>query len=265
MWEILTKLAKGEISIQEAERLVKLNAIEEVGELAKIDINRHVRKGIPEIVLAEGKSTEEVKEIAIRILKRIGRVILTRLNNEQMKLLQKNFSNNVKFKLNKKARIAVIKTKDFKVRNLGGEVGILTAGTADIPVAEEARIIAEEMGCMVYIAYDVGVAGLHRLISPLKEFVQRDIDVLIVVAGREGALPSVVASLVDIPVIGVPTSIGYGLGEKGLSALMAMLQACSLGLAVVNIDSGVAAGAVAALIANRIARKTLVRDTERQI
>lgn len=158
-------------------------------------------------------------------------------------------------KLNKKARILVIKKRGLEIKG-GGKIGILTAGTADIPVAEEARVVAEEMGCEVTVAYDVGVAGLHRLISPLKDFIQKDIDVLIVVAGREGALPSVVASLVDIPVIGVPTSIGYGFGEKGLSALMAMLQACSLGLAVVNIDGGVAAGALAALIANKVASKT---------
>ncbi|KYH39684.1 MAG: hypothetical protein AYL32_015300, partial [Candidatus Bathyarchaeota archaeon B26-2] len=112
----------------------------------------------------------------------------------------------------------------------------------------------EEMGCEVTTAYDVGVAGIHRLIQPLKEMIAKDVDVLIVVAGREGALPTVVAGMVDVPVIAVPASIGYGLGEKGVSALMAMLQSCSLGMAVVNIDGGVAAGATAALIANRTAR-----------
>jgi hypothetical protein len=148
----------------------------------------------------------------------------------------------------------VIKKKDFMFESYGGKVGILAAGTSDIPVAEEARVVAEEMGCTVFAAYDVGVAALHRLFLPLKEIIQNDADSLIVVAGREGALPSVIAGLVDVPVIGVPTSIGYGLGEKGVSALMAMLQACSLGLAVVNIDGGVAAGAIAALIANRVAK-----------
>ena len=110
------------------------------------------------------------------------------------------------------------------------------------------------MGCEVITAYDVGVAGIHRLIPPLKEMIAGDVDVLIVVAGREGALPTVVAGMVDLPVIAVPTSVGYGLGEKGISALIAMLQSCSLGLAVVNIDGGVAAGAIAAMIANRIAK-----------
>jgi hypothetical protein len=176
------------------------------------------------------------------------------MNEGQLKFIQKNISNNFITTVNKKARIMVIKKKDLIFESYDGKVGILTAGTSDIPIAEEARVVAEEMGCTVFTAYDVGVAALHRLLQPLKELIQNDVDSLIVVAGREGALPSVVAGLVDIPVIGVPTSIGYGLGEKGISALMAMLQACSLGLAVVNIDGGVAAGAIAALIANRVAK-----------
>ncbi len=110
------------------------------------------------------------------------------------------------------------------------------------------------MGCEVLTAYDVGIAGIHRMLTSLKEVILKDVDVLIVVAGREGALPSIIAGLVDVPVIGVPTSIGYGLGQGGISALTAMLQSCSLGLAVVNIDGGVAAGSIATLIANRIAK-----------
>jgi len=130
-------------------------------------------------------------------------------------------------------------------------VGLLTAGTADIPVAEEAALVIEHMGCRVERAYDVGVAGLHRLTEPLARLVEAEVDVLVVVAGMEGALPSVVAGLVDVPVIGVPTSTGYGLGGDGTAALYAMLQSCSPGLVVVNIDNGVGAGAAAALIARR--------------
>ena len=156
--------------------------------------------------------------------------------------------------INDKAKMVIIKNKTFAVKPSGGRIGILTAGTSDIPVAEEAKIVAQEMGCTVYSSYDVGVAGLHRLIEPLKQVISNDVDVVIVVAGREGALASVVSGLVDVPVIAVPTSNSYGFGEKGVSALMAMLQSCSLGLAVVNIDSGVAAGAVATLIANRAAK-----------
>jgi hypothetical protein len=150
--------------------------------------------------------------------------------------------------------MVVIKNKDFVVKNTGGKIGILTAGTSDIPVAEEAKVIAEEMGCNVYTSYDLGVAGIHRLLQPLKDLIMKDVDVIIVVAGREGALSSVVAGMVNVPVIAVPTSNSYGFGEKGVSTLMAMLQSCSLGLAVVNIDAGVAAGAMATLIANRVAK-----------
>ena len=150
--------------------------------------------------------------------------------------------------------MAVLKKQDYVTVANGGRVGILTAGTSDIPVAEEAKIIAEEMGCKVTAAYDLGVAGIHRLLEPIKQIIEDDVDVVVVVAGREGALASVVAGLVDVPVIAVPTSNSYGFGEKGLSTLMAMLQSCSLGLAVVNIDGGVAAGAVATLVANRAAK-----------
>ena len=131
-------------------------------------------------------------------------------------------------------------------------MGVLTAGTSDIPVAEEAETIAKEMGCETRAYYDVGVAGLHRLFDPLTDLLKWDADVVLVVAGREGALPTVVAGIVDVPVVGVPTSKSYGFGEKGLAALAAMLQSCSLGMSVVNIDGGVGAGAVAAMIANRM-------------
>jgi NCAIR mutase (PurE)-related protein len=133
----------------------------------------------------------------------------------------------------------------------GGQVGILSAGTSDIPVAEEAAALCCEMGCAVQRAYDVGVAGLHRLFEPLQAMLAAPVDAIIVAAGMDGALPSVVAGLVDVPVIGLPTSVGYGLGGGGLGALTSMLQTCSPGLAVVNIDNGIGAGAMAGLIAAR--------------
>ena len=129
----------------------------------------------------------------------------------------------------------------------------MSAGTSDIPVAAEASLIAMEMGAQVLEAWDVGVAGLHRLVEPLERFTTAGIDVLVVAAGMDGALPSVVAGLVDVPVIGLPTSIGYGLGGGGVGALTAMLQSCAPGLVVVNIDNGIGAGSTAALIANRAA------------
>jgi len=254
MREVLERLKGSQISIDDAEKLLKILAIEEIGNLARIDIGREFRKGIPEVILAEGKRPKDLAEIALRMLNERGRAIISRAGEEQIDTIKRVAPNDVFLQVDNKVGMVVIKRKGFEVKGTGGKVGILTAGTSDIPVAEEARVIAEEMGCEVITAYDVGVAGIHRLFPPLREMIGKDVDAVIVVAGREGALPSVVAGLVDAPVIAVPTSIGYGLGEKGVSALMAMLQACSLGLAVVNIDGGVAAGAIAALIANRVAK-----------
>jgi len=252
--EVLERLVKGQISIGEAEKLLKIFAIEEIGNLARIDAGREFRRGIPEVILAEGKGTEDVAEIALRMLNEKGRAIISRATKEQVHAIKDVVPGEALLQVDDKVGLIVVKRKGFEVKKTGGKVGILTAGTSDIPVAEEARVIAEEMGCEVITAYDVGVAGIHRLFPPLKEMIEEDVDVIVVVAGREGALPSVVAGLVDTPMVAVPTSIGYGLGEKGVSALMAMLQACSLGLAVVNIDGGVAAGAISALIANRVAK-----------
>ena len=252
--EVLERLVKGQISLDEAEKLLKIFAIEEIGNLAKIDVTREFRKGIPEIIYAEGKRPEDVADIALRMLKEKGRAIISRAEKEHIDIIRRTTPRDAFLQFDNRVGMVVIKKKGFEVKRTGGTVGILTAGTSDIPIGEEAKVVAEEMGCEVITAYDVGVAGIHRLFFPLKEMIGRDMDVVIVIAGREGALPSVVAGLVDVPVIAVPTSVGYGLGEKGVSALMAMLQACSLGLAVVNIDGGVAAGATAALIANRAAK-----------
>ena len=252
--EVLDKVAKNEISPSEAEKMLQLLAIDEVGCLAKLDGNRELRKGIPEIILAEGKTTRDIVEISTRLLAKRDRVIVSRCSNEQINAIREAFANDATVEVNDKARMVVVKKRGFAVTQSGGKIGILTAGTSDIPVAEEAKLIAQEMGCTIFSTYDVGVAGLHRLLEPLKEVLSNDVDVIVVVAGREGALASVVSGLVDVPVIAVPTSNSYGFGEKGVSALMAMLQSCSLGLAVVNIDAGVAAGAMATLIANRAAK-----------
>ena len=249
--EILEKTAKGELTVEEAEKLLRMLAIAEVEGMAKIDSNREHRKGIPEIVLAENKTTKDVVEIALRVLRESGRVIVSRCSQEQIQVLSKSLPDDAACQVNDKARMVVIKKKNFAVKATGGKIGLLTAGTSDIPVAEEAKVIAQEMGCQVYTSYDLGVAGIHRVLQPLKDLLVKDVDVIVVVAGREGALSSVVAGMVNVPVIAVPTSNSYGFGEKGVATLMAMLQSCSLGLAVVNIDAGVAAGAVATLIANR--------------
>jgi pyridinium-3,5-biscarboxylic acid mononucleotide synthase len=252
--EVLNKVAKNEISASEAEKMLQLLTIDEVGCLAKLDGKRELRKGIPEVVLAEGKTPSNVAEISTRMLAKCGRVIVSRCSKEHVEAIQKAFPSDAQLEVNESARMVVLKRKGFAVTSTGGKIAILTAGTSDIPVAEEAKLIAQEMGCKVFSNYDVGVAGLHRLLEPLKEVLSNDVDVIVVVAGREGALASVVSGLVDVPVIAVPTSNSYGFGAKGVSALMAMLQSCSLGLAVVNIDAGVAAGAMATLMANRTAK-----------
>jgi NCAIR mutase (PurE)-related protein len=140
-----------------------------------------------------------------------------------------------------------------KKRSSGGKIGIISAGTSDMAVAEEARLMAEAMGCSAIVRYDVGIAGIHRLFPALKEMIAAGVDAIVVVAGMEGALASVVSAMVNVPVVGVPTSVGYGFGSAGLAALSCMLQSCAIGLAVFNIDNGIGAGAFAALIANRMA------------
>ena len=252
--EILDKFSRNEISVTEAEKLLRLLSIAEIEGMAKIDPNRACRKGIPEIILAEGKTTSDLVAISLRMLAENGRVIISRCNEHQTQALSKTVPDGAVLTVKEKARMIIIRKKGCTPQSTGGKIGLLTAGTSDIPIAEEAKTIAEEMGCEVFAAYDVGVAGIHRILQPLKDLISRDVDVVVVVAGREGALPSVVAGMVDVPVIAVPTSNSYGFGEKGVGTLMAMLQSCSLGLAVVNIDSGVGAGAMATLIANRAAK-----------
>ncbi|PVX24809.1 MAG: hypothetical protein CW691_06460 [Candidatus Bathyarchaeum sp.] len=252
--EVLEKVAKNEVSVAEAEKLLRILAIDEVENIANIDSHRELRKGIPEVILAEGKATDDLVKIVQKMLTANRRAIISRYNKQQLSAITKAVPSTVLVQIFDKARIVIATKKDFEVSHTGGKVGVITAGTSDIPVAEEAKIMCEQMGCKVVAAYDVGVAGIHRLLKPLKTMMLEDVDVLVVIAGREGALASVVAGMVDVPVIAVPTSNSYGFGEKGVSTLMAMLQSCSLGLAVVNIDSGLAAGAVATLIANRVAK-----------
>jgi NCAIR mutase (PurE)-related protein len=252
--EILEKTACSKLTVEEAEKLVRLQAIAELEGIAKIDCNREYRKGVPEIILAENKTVQDTVEIAIKMFQTSGRVIISRCTPQHIDALQAAVPTDAVCQVNQKAKMVNIKNKNYTITHSGGKIGLLTAGTSDISVAEEAKTIAEEMGCTVYTGYDLGVAGIHRLLEPLKELIIKDVDVLVIVAGREGALPSVIAGMVNVPVIAVPTSNSYGFGEKGISTLMAMLQSCSLGIAVVNIDSGVAAGAIATLIANRAAK-----------
>ncbi len=251
--EILNKLLEKKCSVEEAEKFLKANIIEEVGDLAKLDIFRKIRTGVVEVIYAENKTPQLVSEIANSFLKTNRFIVISRFNEEQSQFLKKKYENsdNYVLKTNELAKIMTIKENDFEFEKKRGVVGIITAGSSDIPVAEEAKVIAESMGCSVITSYDLGIAGIHRIFTPLSEMIKKGVHVIIVCAGMEGTLPGVVAALVDVPVIGVPISSGYGLGEKGIGALTTMLQSCSPGLVVVNIDNGFGAGASAALIANR--------------
>ena len=216
------------------------------------DTGREQRKGAPEIIFGETKETAQIIAMAQGLLAGTGRAIISRIPPtafDQVKAAFQEYTVSIR----EAAHAMVIYRPEYVKKSTGGHVGVISAGTSDIPVAEEAVVTAEEMGCRVSCIYDVGVAGLHRLIGPLRELLASDVDVIIVAAGMDGALPSVVAGLVPVPVIGLPTSIGYGMGGKGVAALLSMLQTCAPGLSVVNIDNGVGAGITAALIANRVA------------
>ena len=253
--EILKKCQEKEITIEEAEKLLRADMIERVGDLAQLDIFRKARTGVPEVVYAQNKDPQMVIEIINSFIKKNEYAIISRYTQEQLVLITKNFeSKDYNIEVNELGKIIIIKEKSFNFGEKKGRVGIITAGSSDIPVAEEAKVIVKVMGCMVFTSYDVGIAGFHRIFTPLSEMIKNDVDVIIVCAGMEGTLPGVVAALVDVPVIGVPVSSGYGLGEKGMGALTTMLQSCSPGLVVVNIDNGFGAGASAALVANKIAK-----------
>ena len=245
--EILSRYKKGDITLEEASREIEGHRLEHVGDFACIDLGRKVRCGMPEVVLAEGKDPSHLSEIAVRHAEVSGRCVITRVSSEQVAYIQSLAkSRNLTAEYRKNGRVMVL-SNGVHVRSTGGIVAIMTAGTSDIRVAEEAKIIAEEMGCKVHTAYDVGAAGIHRLFPALKPLM--DAHVFIVCAGREGTLPSIVAGLVDKPVIGVPVSVGYGYMGLGRAALASMLQSCSV-ISVVNIDAGFTAGAFAARIAN---------------
>jgi NCAIR mutase (PurE)-related protein len=224
----------------------------------QVDHEREQRKGVPEVVLAEGKRPDDLSAAIRALIERSDRVLVSRLDASAAEQLVKGLSA-YQVEHVEAARMAVVRKTGIAPRSTGGRVGLLTAGTSDVGVAHEAAVVAHEMGCEVIAAFDVGVAGLHRLVEPLERFRERDVDVVIVAAGMDGALPSVVAGLLPVPVIGLPVSTGYGVGGKGEAALLSMLQTCAPGLTVVNIDNGVGAGASAALIANRMARLRLER------
>ncbi len=249
--QILKSLELGKISTSKAKKLLSLYSIKKIEDFAKFDVGRKIRRGVPEVIFAQNKHLADLKKIILAALSRSDCVMVSRISKDHYKqIVSFSKKNKIKIKVGKNTT-SILFFK--KLASSGGKVGVVTAGTSDVGVAEEARLMCEAMGCKCITSYDVGIAGLHRIFPIIKKLITEEVDVIIVVAGMEGALASVVSSLVDIPVIGVPSSVGYGYGAKGVAALASMLQSCTLGLSVVNIDNGIGAGAFAANIANRIA------------
>jgi pyridinium-3,5-biscarboxylic acid mononucleotide synthase len=251
---ILREFEKGRLSIDEVEKKISVHSIEfAAGNIAQLDTAREIRKGIPEVVFGEYKSQSEIIKIVNAIIRRNDSVVVSRIQKADLpKLVSLLRKKDLKVEVGQFSTTILISRKSFTITKRMPKIGIICAGTSDIGVAEECRLIAKSMDCDSIISYDVGIAGLHRLFPALRQMVEQDVEAIIVIAGMEGALASVVSSMVNLPVIGVPTSVGYGFGSAGIAALASMLQSCTFGLVVVNIDNGIGAGAFAALIAKRM-------------
>ncbi len=239
---LLTEVQSGRLPVADAARRL---ASGDIG-FAHVDLERGSRCGFPEVIYCEGKSGEWVEGVVRRLSEAGQNCLATRVSADQAAHLARVFPAAEQDRL---ARTFWLPTKLPPVL---GEVAVITAGTSDLPVAQEAVVTAKAIGCNVTLIADVGVAGIHRLLRQQERF--RDADAIVVVAGMDGALPSVVGGLVDRPVIAVPTSVGYGVAFGGVSALLTMLNACPANVVVVNIDAGFKAGYVAALIARRVAQ-----------
>ncbi|WP_066505726.1 nickel pincer cofactor biosynthesis protein LarB [Abyssisolibacter fermentans] len=241
--QLLKHVKEGNVNVDEALNVLKDLPFEDIG-YAKIDHHRQIRNGYPEVIYCEGKTPEQVRGIVERMLKKDTCILATRADKDKYDAI-KDLCENIKYY--NEARIIVVNQKDIKKSE--HKILVVTGGTSDIPVAEEAAITAETFGNTVERLYDVGVAGIHRLLSNVEKL--HEARVIIAVAGMEGALASVVGGLVDKPVIAVPTSIGYGASLNGIAALLAMLNSCASGIGVVNIDNGFGAGYLASTI-NRL-------------
>lgn len=239
--KLLEGVKRGNIDVASVVERLKGLPFEEMG-FATLDTHRSLRQGFPEVILGEGKTARQILAIAGRMVEKRENVLITRVDDKKAKGIKSRFKKAVH---NPVARTVFIRSHEIK-RCGRGTILVISAGTSDIPVAEEASVTAEVMGNNVDRLYDVGVAGIHRLLHKKKKLFSA--NVLIVVAGMEGALPSVVGGLVARPVIAVPTSVGYGANLAGVTTLLSMLNSCSAGVSVVNIDNGFGAGYVASLI-----------------
>ena len=240
---LLEQVRKGKLSPDDAVEKLRHLPFEDLG-FAKVDHHRHLRVGMPEVIFSPGKTPHQVAEIFKRLAQHAPNILATRASREQFLAVKKNIRG---AKFDPTAR-AILLQRDYTVYGKG-KITVISAGTSDMPVAEEAAITAQLTGNQVERIYDVGVAGIHRLLAHRKAIA--DSRVVIVCAGMEGALPSVVGGLVGVPVIAVPTSVGYGAAFQGLAALLGMMNSCASNVTVVNIDNGFGAGYVASLI-NRL-------------
>ena len=234
--KLLEQVRSGKVTIQDALHELRTLPYEDLG-FASIDHHRSLRQGFPEVIYCQGKTKSQIVDIARTLLKKGNPLLATRVQPEVARALKRL---NSKAEYHESARIVSVQARKKK---RVGDIVLVTAGTADVPIAEEARVTAEIMGSRVQKLYDVGVAGLHRLLD--RQEILHKARVLVVVAGMDGVLPSVVGGLVSCPVVAVPTSQGYGASFGGLSALLTMLNACSSGIGVVNIDNGFGAGCLA--------------------
>ncbi|MBY0587676.1 nickel pincer cofactor biosynthesis protein LarB [bacterium] len=242
---LLTDVREGRVSIDQAAGTLQAAPVLDLG-FANIDQQRHLRCGFPEVIYSEGKTAEQVVHIMRKVAERETICLATRVSPAQATVLERELPD---VQIDPVSRIAWLGEMPEVT---GGIVRVVTAGTSDLPVAREAELTARALGCEVSLLADVGVAGLHRILARIPDLAQA--DAVVVVAGMEGALPSVVGGLVDCPVVAVPTSVGYGANFQGVSALLCMLTSCAANVTVVNIDAGFCGGFVAGLIARR-ARK----------
>jgi NCAIR mutase (PurE)-related protein len=248
--DILRRLVAGRISEEEAVSELRRLQLDELGGRAKLDLGRFMRRGIPEVVLATGKAPADAARLAVAMAERQGQGLISRMTEAHQAALR-DAAAEAGMQVISYASAARVLRPGFVPEPLDCRVGILTAGTSDLPAAEEAKMVVEACGVSVRLDADLGVAGLHRFVGPLASTLAWGAEVIIVAAGMDGVLPGLVSGLIDVPVIGLPVSTGYGRGGAGEAALTTMLQSCSTGLVVVNIDNGVGAGAAAVLIAQR--------------
>ena len=238
---LLSNVANGTLSPEDAALQLKMEPIKEIEEYAKVDMHRGIRQGVPEVIYGAGKTREHILGIAKAMLENGQKtVLITRITAETADFIRAELP----IEYNERAHTGVIGTPPAPYGM--GKIVVATGGTSDIPVAEEAAVTAEVLGSEVVRLYDVGVSGIHRLLSHMD--VIMDAKVIVAVAGMEGALPSVIGGLADCPVIAVPTSVGYGASLGGVAALLSMLNSCASGVSVVNIDNGFGAGYMASMI-----------------